>query len=55
MFTILDKVKPYTENIRDLNWAVVRHVTVQVIKLVLQSELFLIWHNLLYEPRLKEA
>jgi hypothetical protein len=55
MFAILDKVKPDTENIRDLNLAVVRHVTVQVTKLVLQPELHLIGHNLLYEPGLKEA
>jgi hypothetical protein len=34
IFAILDKVKPGTENIRDLNLAVVRHMTVQVIKLV---------------------
>jgi hypothetical protein len=30
-------------------------MTVQVIKLVLQAELPLIGHNLLYEPGLKEA
>jgi hypothetical protein len=39
IFAILDKVKPDTENIRDLNMAVVRHVTVLVIKLPLQPEL----------------
>jgi hypothetical protein len=55
MFTILDKAKQDTENIRDLNLAVVRHMTVQVNKLVLQPELPLIGHNLLYEPGLKEA
>jgi hypothetical protein len=31
------------------------HMTVQVIKLVLQTELLSIGHNLLYEPGLKEA
>jgi hypothetical protein len=47
MFAILDKAKHDTENIRDLNYAVVRHMTVQVIKIVLQPELPLIGHNLL--------
>jgi hypothetical protein len=55
MFTILDKAKPDTDTIRDLNLAVVRHMAVQVIKLVLQPKLPLIGHNLLYEPGLKEA
>jgi hypothetical protein len=48
MFAILDKAKPDTGNIRDLNLAVVRHMTVQVIKLVLQPEVPLIEHTLLY-------
>jgi hypothetical protein len=39
IFAILDKAKPDTENIRDLNLAVFRHMTVQMIKLVLQPEL----------------
>jgi hypothetical protein len=42
MFAILNKAKPDTENIRDLNLAVVRHVAVQVIKLVFQPKLPLI-------------
>jgi hypothetical protein len=42
-------------NMRYLNLAVVRHMTVQAIKLVLQPELPLTGHNLLYEPGLKEA
>jgi hypothetical protein len=42
MFAMLDKAKPDKENIRDLNLAVVRHMTVLVIKLVLQPELSLI-------------
>jgi hypothetical protein len=46
MFAMLDKAKPDTENIRDLNLAVVRHTTVQVIKHVLQPELPMIG----YEP-----
>jgi hypothetical protein len=54
MFTILDNAKHHAENIRDLNLAVVRHMAVLVIKLVLQTELPLIRHNLLYEPGLKE-
>jgi hypothetical protein len=41
------------ENIRDLNLPVVRRMNVHVIKLVLQPELLLIGHNLLYEPGLK--
>jgi hypothetical protein len=55
MLAILDKAKPDTENIRDLNLAVVRHMAVQMIKLPLQPELPLIGHNLLYEHRPKEA
>jgi hypothetical protein len=55
MLAILDKAKPDTKNIRDLNLAVVRRMTVQVIKLVLQLKLSLMGHNLLYEPGLKEA
>jgi hypothetical protein len=42
MFAILDKANPDTENVRDLNLAVVRYMTVQVIKLVMQPELPLI-------------
>jgi hypothetical protein len=42
------------ENIRDLNLAVVSHMTVQVIKLALQPELPFIGHNVLYHG-LKEA
>jgi hypothetical protein len=53
MFAILDKAKHDTENTRDLNQAVVRHMAVLVIKLPLQPELPLIRHNLLYEPGLK--
>jgi hypothetical protein len=55
MFQILDKAKHDTENIRDLNLAVVRHMIVLVIKMVLETELPLTRHNLLYEPGLKEA
>jgi hypothetical protein len=47
MFAILDKAKHDTENIRDLNLAVVRYMTVLVIKIVLQTELPSIRHNLL--------
>jgi hypothetical protein len=47
MFAILGKEKSDTENIRDLNLAVVRHMTVQVIKLVLQHEQTFISHNML--------
>jgi hypothetical protein len=42
MFTILDKAKLDTENIKGLSLAVVRRMTVQVIKLMLQPELPLI-------------
>jgi hypothetical protein len=55
MFAILDKANPDTENIRDLNLAVVRHMIVQVIKLVLQPELLLIGHNLLYRACTKRG
>jgi hypothetical protein len=56
-YRILDKSKPNAENIRGLNMVVVRRMTVQVIQLVLQPELLLIEHNLLYRvwtKRLKE-
>jgi hypothetical protein len=53
VFAIFNKANPDTENIRDLNLAVVRHMTVLVIKHVLQPELPLIEHNLLYELGLK--
>jgi hypothetical protein len=55
MFTILDKVKHDTENIRDLSWVLVRRMAALVIKTVLQPELPLIRNNLLYESGLKEA
>jgi hypothetical protein len=55
MFAILGKAKPDIETIRDLNLAVVRHMMVQVIKLVLQLELLFIGHNLLYEHGLRKA
>jgi hypothetical protein len=55
MFAILDKAKPDTENVRDFNLAVVRHMMVQVIKLMLQPELLFIRLNLLYKPGLREA
>jgi hypothetical protein len=35
MFATLDKEKSNTENIRGLNWAAVRHTTVQVTRLPL--------------------
>jgi hypothetical protein len=47
MFAILDNEKPDIENIRDLNLAVVRHMIIQVLKLVLQLEFPLIGHKLL--------
>jgi hypothetical protein len=47
MFAILGKEKPDTENIRELNLAVVRYMIVQVIKVVLQLEQPFIGHNLL--------
>jgi hypothetical protein len=46
MFAIFNKEKPDTENIRDLNLAVVRHMIVQVIKPVLQPELPFKGHNM---------
>jgi hypothetical protein len=44
----LDKANPDTENIRNLNLEVVKHMTTQVIKLVLQPELVLLGHSMLY-------
>jgi hypothetical protein len=55
MLAILEKANPDTENIRDVSLAVVRHVTAQVIKLVLQPELPLIGHNLLYRACTKRG
>jgi hypothetical protein len=55
MFAILDKAKHETENIGDLNAGAVRHMTALLIKIVLQTELPLIRHNLLYEPGLKRG
>jgi hypothetical protein len=55
MFSILNKAKPDIENIRDLNLAVVKHMAVQVIKLVLQPKLPLIGHNLLYRAWTKRG
>jgi hypothetical protein len=46
MFAILDKEKPDTENIRDLNLVVVRHMIVEVITLVLQPEFPFMGHKL---------
>jgi hypothetical protein len=37
IFAILDKAKPDTKNIRDLNLAVVKRTTVQVTRLPLYS------------------
>jgi hypothetical protein len=55
MFAILDNAKPDTETRRGLNLEVVGRISVQVIKLVLQSELPLIGHNLLYRARTKRG
>jgi hypothetical protein len=49
MFTILDKVKPNTENIRGLNLAAVRLMTIKVTKLLLWPELLLIRYDLLHQ------
>jgi hypothetical protein len=43
------------KNIRNLNLAVVRRMTVQAIKLVLQPELFLIGQDLLYRAWTKRC
>jgi hypothetical protein len=55
MLAILDRARHDTEDIRGLNWSVVRHMADLVIKLPLQSELPFVWHTLLYETGLKEA
>jgi hypothetical protein len=55
MFTILDKAKPDTENIKRLKLGGGQAYDVQVNKLVLQPELPLVGHNLLYDLGLKEA
>jgi hypothetical protein len=48
MFATLDKANSDTGNIRSLNLAAVNHTTVQVTKLLLQQELLIIEHDLLY-------
>jgi hypothetical protein len=48
MIAILNKAKLDTEIIRDLNLAVIRRMNIEIIKLVLQPEVPLIGHNLLY-------
>jgi hypothetical protein len=53
MFAILGKA--FTENIRDLNLAVVSRMTFHAIKLVLQLELPLIGRNLLYRAWTKRG
>jgi hypothetical protein len=55
MFAISSKGKPDVENIRDLNLAMVRHMIVQVIKLVLQPEQTFMGQICYNEPVLKEA
>jgi hypothetical protein len=47
-FAILDKAKPDTGNIRDLNLAAVKHTTVQVTRLPWLRKLLEIGHKLLY-------
>jgi hypothetical protein len=48
MFAKLDKARPETGNIRDLNLAAVKHMTVQVTRRPMQKELLRICHDLLY-------
>jgi hypothetical protein len=55
MFAILDKTESDTDNTRDLNLAVVRRMIVPVNKFVLQPELPLIGHNLLYRAWTKRG
>jgi hypothetical protein len=55
MFVILDKANPDTENVRDLKLAVVRCMTVQVIKFVFQPELLCYGIICCTKPGLKEA
>jgi hypothetical protein len=40
--------EPNTGNIRGLNLAAVKHTTVQVTRLLLQQELLMLGHDLLY-------
>jgi hypothetical protein len=54
MFAILDKAKP-DRKYKSLKLSGGQAYDLQVIKLVLQPELPLIGHNLLYETGLKEA
>jgi hypothetical protein len=48
MFATLDKANSDTGNIRGLNLAAVNHTTVQVNRLLLEQELLIIGHDLLY-------
>jgi carbohydrate-selective porin OprB len=48
IFATLDKVSPNIGNIRGLNLVVVKQMTAQVTRLLLQQELLKIGHDLLY-------
>jgi hypothetical protein len=48
MFATLDKANADTGNKRGLSLAAVKHTTVQVTRLLLQQELLMIGHDLLY-------
>jgi hypothetical protein len=48
MFATLDKANRDTSNIRGLNLAEVKHTTVEVTRLLLQQEILMIGHDLLY-------
>jgi hypothetical protein len=48
MFATLDKANRDTENIKGFNLAAVNHTAVQVTRLLLQQELLIIDHALLY-------
>jgi hypothetical protein len=48
MFETLDKANLDTGKIRGLNLAAVKHTTVKVTRLLVQQELLMIGHDLLY-------
>jgi len=49
MFAPLDKTKPNTRNIRDLNWAAVKRTTVQTSKPPLYLSIGQLGHDLLHK------
>jgi hypothetical protein len=50
-FATLDNTKTNTENVRGLNWVVVKCTPIQYTLLLLQQKLSKLMHNLLYKAK----